>query len=171
MEDMVVGNYIVKTDRYYTKDHEWVLIKDGKAYIGITDYAQKMLGDIVYVDLPEEGTELDAGETLANVESVKNVSPVYCPVSGTVVEVNSELSDEPGLINHEPYDAGWIAAVEMRDTGEVGELLTAEDYAELLKEIIKEEEGGEQEEEVSIEGIEESIEEIPEDELRYEEER
>ncbi len=169
MEDIYVGKYLVKGDRYYTKDHEWAYIRNGKAQIGITDYAQKLLGDIVYIDLPQEGQTVDAGDTIANIESVKNVAPVYSPLTGTVAEVNNQLADEPTLINEDPYDAGWIAILDLSDPTEVEDLMTAEDYAELLAEIIKEEE--EQEVEIETEEIEESIENIPEKELGYEEEK
>ncbi len=169
MEEIRVGGYIVKTDRYYTKDHEWALVDGTRVKVGITDYAQKMLGDIVFVDLPEENTEVDLGETLANVESVKNVAPVYSPVSGTVVEVNRDLGDDPGLVNEDPYEAGWIAILEMRSPSEVDDLMSAQEYAQLLEEIVKEEEG--MSEEVPIEGMEESIENIPEEDLGFEEER
>ena len=171
MDDIVVGGYIVKGDRYYTKDHEWAYIRNGKAQIGITDYAQKMLGDIVFVDLPEKEAEIEAGETLANIESVKNVAPVYSPVTGTVTETNADLEDDPGLVNEDPYDAGWIAIVEMKDPTEVEDLMTAEDYAEILREIIKEEEGEDSSEEIPVEGIEESLDSLSEEELGYEEER
>ena len=147
MEDIYVGNYLVKGDRYYTKEHEWVLVKNGLAEIGITDYAQKQLGDIVFVDLPEVGKEIESGETLANIESVKNVAPVYSPVTGRVIEVNENLKEEPSLVNDDPYEAGWIAIVEMSDPTEVEDLMSAHDYAEYLKEIIEEE----TEEEVAIE--------------------
>lgn len=171
MEDIVVGGYLVKGDRYYTKDHEWAYIRNGKAQVGITDYAQKMLGDIVYVDLPEKEQDVEAGETLANIESVKNVAPVYSPITGTVIEVNEDLVDDPGLVNEDPYDAGWIAVVEMKDPAEVEDLMPPEDYAELLREIIKEEQGEEATEEIPVEGLEESLEGLPEEELGYEEER
>ncbi len=171
MEDIVVGGYLVKGDRYYTKDHEWAYIKNGKAQVGITDYAQKMLGDIVYVDLPEKEQEVEAGETLANVESVKNVAPIYSPVTGTVIESNEDLSDDPSIINEDPYDAGWVAILEMKDPTEVEDLMPPEDYAELLREIIKEEQGEESTEEIPVEGLEESLESLPEEELGYEEER
>ncbi len=170
MDDVVVGGYLVKGDRYYTKDHEWAYIRNGKAQIGITDYAQKMLGDIVYVDLPEREQDVDAGETLANVESVKNVAPIYSPVTGTIVEVNEDLLDDPSILNEDPYDAGWIAIVEMKDPTEVEDLMPPEDYAEILREIIKEEQG-ESTEEIPVEGLEESLESLPEEELGYEEER
>lgn len=170
MEDIIVGKYVVKTDRYYTKDHEWALVKGNKAWIGITDYAQKELGDVVYIDLPQVGESYESGDTIANVESVKSVSPIYAPLSGTVVEVNETLSDEPHLINESPYEDGWIAVLELSDPMEVEDLMPAEDYAQLLVEIVKEEKGETiklemPEEEV----IEESLEALPEEELGYEE--
>ena len=137
MEDVMVKGYLVKGDRYYTKEHEWILVKGGNAQVGITDYAQRMLGDIVYVELPQKGEGTEAGETLVNIESVKNVAPVYSPVTGTVVEVNELLEEEPNLVNESPYDAGWIAIVEMSDPTEVEDLLTAEDYAEFLAELVR----------------------------------
>ena len=173
MDDFYVDRYLIKGDRYYTKEHEWVMIKNGIAEVGITDYAQKQLGDIVYVDLPEVGKEIDAGDTLANIESVKNVAPVYAPVTGKVIQVNDDLNDEPGLINDDPYGAGWIAVLEMKDPTEIEDLMTAEDYAEYLKEIVEEEKEEEVElkEETPIE--EESIEELYKkgEELGYEEEK
>jgi len=170
MEDIIVGKYVVKTDRYYTKDHEWALVKGNKAWIGITDYAQKELGDVVYIDLPQVGESYESGDTIANVESVKSVSPIYAPLSGTVVEVNETLSDESHLINESPYEDGWIAVIELSDPMEVEDLMPAEDYAQLLVEIVKEEKGETiklemPEEEV----IEESLEALPEEELGYEE--
>ena len=173
MEDFYVDRYLIKGDRYYTKEHEWVMIKNGIAEVGITDYAQKQLGDIVYVDLPEVGKEVDAGDTLANIESVKNVAPVYAPITGKVIQVNDDLNDEPGLINDDPYGAGWIAVLEMKDPTEIEDLMTAEDYAEYLKEIVEEEKEEEVQlkEETPIE--EESIEELYKkgEELGYEEEK
>jgi len=173
MEDFYVEDYLVKGDRYYTKEHEWVRVKNGFAEVGITDYAQKQLGDIVYVDLPEKGKEVDAGDTLANIESVKNVAPVYAPVTGTVTEVNEDLKDEPGIINDDPYEAGWIAVIEMKDPTEVEDLMTAQDYAEYLKEIVEEEKEEEvelkEQEEEFIEDVMEKIEELPEEDLGYEE--
>ncbi|MCX8164257.1 MAG: glycine cleavage system protein GcvH [Aquificaceae bacterium] len=172
MEEIIVGKYVVRRDRYYTKDHEWALVKGNKAWIGITDYAQKELGDVVYVDLPQVGESYESGDTLANIESVKSVSPVYSPLTGTVVEVNETLRDEPHLLNESPYEDGWIAVLELSDPMEVEDLMPAEDYAQLLVEIIKEEKnetvrlGLPEEEE---ERIEESLEALPEEELGYEE--
>ncbi len=175
MDDIVVGKYVVKADRYYTKDHEWALVKGGKAWIGITDYAQKELGDVVYVDLPSVDQSFESGDVIANIESVKSVSPIYSPLSGRVVEVNELLQDEPHMINESPYEEGWIAVLELDDPMEVEDLMPAKDYAELLVEIIKDEKG----ESVSIEGLpeeeleriiteEESLEALPEEELGYE---
>jgi glycine cleavage system H protein len=172
MEDLFVGKYLVKSDRYYTKDHEWVLVKEGKAWVGITDYAQKELGDIVYVDLPSVGEEFESGDTLANLESVKSVSPVYSPVSGRVVEVNDILNDEPAMINESPYEDGWIAVLEMADVSELEDLLSPKEYAEILAEVILEEKGErialQFPEEESL-TIEESLDALPEEDLRYEE--
>ncbi len=172
MDEILVGKYVVKTDRYYTKDHEWALVKGNKAWIGITDYAQRELGDVVYVDLPQVGETYEAGDTIANVESVKSVSPIYSPLSGTVVEVNETLSDEPHLINESPYEDGWLAVIELSDPMEVEDLMPAEDYAQLLVEIVKDDKGEtiklelpEEEEE----RFEESLEALPEEELGYEE--
>ncbi len=173
MDEITVGRYTVRTDRYYTKDHEWALIKGNKAWIGITDYAQKELGDIVYVDLPSVGQSFESADTIANIESVKNVAPVYAPLSGTVVEVNEQLVDEPHLINESPYDDGWIVVLELSDPMEVEDLMPAQDYAEILAEIVKEE----KEEDVSLEipeeeiipTIEESLDALPEEEHPYEE--
>ncbi len=169
MDDIYVGKYLVKGDRYYTKDHEWALVRNGKAQIGITDFAQKLLGDIVFIDLPQKGQNVEAGDTLANIESVKNVAPVYSPLTGSVLEINEQLSEEPTLINEDPYDAGWIAIVELSDPTEVEDLMTAEDYAEMLAEIVKEEE--DQDVEIETEEIEEPLENISEKELGYEEEK
>ncbi|MFN3976434.1 MAG: glycine cleavage system protein GcvH [Aquificaceae bacterium] len=170
MEDIVVGKYVIKADRYYTKDHEWALIKGNKAWIGITDFAQKELGDVVYIDLPQVGESYESGDTIANVESVKSVSPIYSPLSGTVIEVNETLSDEPHLINESPYEDGWIAVIELSDPMEVEDLMPAEDYAQLLVEIVKEEKGETIKLEIPEEEvIEESLEALPEEELGYEE--
>lgn len=116
----------------YSKSHEWVrMLTDDTAEVGLTDYAQKELGDLVFVNLPEAGDEMTAGETFADVESVKAVSDVYAPVSGTVSEVNEELLDAPERINQEPYGA-WFVRVEAVKLEEA--LLTAEEYADFLEE-------------------------------------
>ncbi len=154
MEEIIVGGkYRVPKDRFYTKDHEWCLIEDEtKARIGITDYAQSELGDIVYVELPELNQEVDQNETIANIESVKSVAPVYAPVSGKIVDINTELENSPELINEYPYEDGWIAVIEMRDPTEVEDLLSPEDYAEYLESLIEEE--GEETPEEELEDFE-----------------
>ena len=123
------------SDRFYSKDHEWIKdLGDGTALIGITDYAQEMLTDIVFVELPEPGKKIAAGEPLAVVESVKSVSDVYAPVGCEVVEVNTELEGAPELINSDAFGAGWIAKVRPDDAAELGTLLAAADYNKLIRE-------------------------------------
>lgn len=117
----------------YSKDHEWVKIEENKAWIGITDFAQHSLGDIVFVELPEIGSELNKGDVLGVVESVKAASDVYTPVSGKVVEVNEELGDSPEKINEDPYES-WIAVIEIGDISETEELMDADDYERFCKE-------------------------------------
>lgn len=119
----------IPSDLKYTRDHEWVRTEGQKVYIGITDYAQHSLGDIVFVELPEKGKTIKSGETLGVVESVKAVSDVYCPLSGTVIDVNEELVDAPEKINENPYDS-WIAVLEITDQGEIEQLLSPEQYQE-----------------------------------------
>ena len=121
----------VPEDLKYTKSHEWVRIEDGVATLGITEHAQDELGDVVFVELPEQGTTFEAGDSFGTVESVKAVSDLYTPVGGEVVEVNSALEDAPEKINEDPYGDGWI--VKLNSSGE-GELLSAADYEKLLEE-------------------------------------
>ena len=116
----------------YVESHEWVRIEENKAYVGITDYAQDQLGDIVYVEIPKVGTVVEAGDQFIVLESVKAASDVYAPVSGTVVEVNDELEDNPALINESAYDA-WIVAIDMSMSNEIDSLLSAEEYEELCE--------------------------------------
>lgn len=116
-------------DLKYSREHEWVRVSGKRAIVGITDFAQKELGDVVFVELPTVGDEVAAGGEFAVVESVKAVSEVYCPVSGAVVEVNEALSDQPEVINQDAYGEGWIAVVELADPTELENLLSAEDYA------------------------------------------
>lgn len=112
----------------YTKEHEWVKPEDGQVRVGITDYAQEELGDIVYVELPAAGQEVNQGDSFITVESVKAVSDVYAPVSGRVLEVNRELEEKPELVNQSPHDRGWMARIEMADSKELDDLLSAEQY-------------------------------------------
>jgi len=112
----------------YTKEHEWARREDGKVRMGITDYAQRELGDVVYVELPEVGREVEQSEAIITVESVKAASDVYAPVSGKVVEVNPELEQHPEYVNQDPYGKGWMALIEMSDPSELDGLLNAEEY-------------------------------------------
>ena len=122
----------VPGDLRYTKSHEWIRIEeDGTATVGITDHAQGQLGDLVYVELPELERQLDAGEECAVVESVKAASDLYSPLTGTVIEVNGTLGDEPQIINQDPYGDGWILRLKIADPAEIGQLLDASQYAEL----------------------------------------
>lgn len=116
----------------YAESHEWVKVDGNKAYIGITDYAQDHLGEVVYAELPEVGTAVEAGDQFVVLESVKAASDVYAPVSGTVVEVNEELVDNPGMINESAYDA-WFAVIDMSHPTEVDNLLSADDYKNTLE--------------------------------------
>jgi glycine cleavage system H protein len=121
-------------DFLYTKEHEWVRVENGDATIGITHHAQEELGDIVFVELPEVGKVVAAGDTLGSVESVKAVSDVYAPVAGEVIEANDLLSEKPELINQEPHSDGWIAKIRLADKGELDGLLSADDYEAYLAE-------------------------------------
>ena len=124
---------MVPKELLYTKDHEWVRLEDGRARVGITDHAQKSLGDIVYVELPPVGKEVKKGEKTATVESVKAVGEVFAPLSGKVVEVNTTVTQSPDLINKDPYGQGWLFVLEISDRAEIGSLLAPEAYEELLK--------------------------------------
>jgi len=124
----------VPGDLKYTKSHEWVREEeDGTVVVGITDHAQSALGDLVFVEPPEAGTEVAAGDTCAVVESVKAASDVYSPVSGEVVEANDTLADSPELVNQDPYGDGWIMRIQVSDASELGELLDAEAYEATLE--------------------------------------
>lgn len=118
----------------YSKEHEWTRVEGNRATIGITDFAQDELGEIVFIDLPKAGSRVEALETFGTVESVKTVSDLFSPVSGEVVEVNTSLEDEPELVNSDPYGEGWIIVVEMTDPNELGDLLTATEYQEYIEE-------------------------------------
>lgn len=122
-------------DLLYTKEHEWVKKEgDNKVRIGITDFAQSELGDIVFVELPEVDDMVEADDSFGSVESVKTVSELYSPVSGTVVEVNEELEDSPELVNESPYDGAWMIVVEIEDESALDGLLTAEEYKAIIEE-------------------------------------
>jgi len=121
----------VREGMMYTETHEWVKREGKRARIGITDYAQQNLTDVVYVDLPQVGKEIKKGEALASIESVKSVSDVYSPVIGKIVEVNSRLNDEPELVNKSPYDDGWLVVMELK--GEPEGLMDAKAYAKITE--------------------------------------
>jgi glycine cleavage system H protein len=121
----------VPQDLQYTKSHEWVRVEDDVVTIGITDHAQEELGDVVFVELPEEGDSLSAGDTFGTIESVKAVSDLYAPVGGEVVEVNGALNDTPENVNEDPYGEGWILKIR---TSEEADLLSAEDYEKVVEE-------------------------------------
>ena len=118
----------------YTKEHEWVRVENGTAVVGITDYAQEQLGDVVYVELPDMGTELTQFNTCGTIESVKTVSDLYAPLSGEVVKINEELDESPELINDDPYGAGWILEVTVSNPDELQQLLSASEYEAFIKE-------------------------------------
>jgi len=120
----------IPTDRRYLESHEWVLTDADPARIGISDFAQEELGDVVYVELPEVGDSIEAGTVFGAVESIKAVSDLYAPISGTVFAVNDRLVDEPELVNESPYGKGWLIEIEGVDEVELEELLSAEEYRE-----------------------------------------
>jgi glycine cleavage system H protein len=123
----------IPDDLRYSTDHEWVRVEGGKARIGITDYAQDALGDVVFVDLPEVGAAVASGASISEVESTKSVSDIYAPVTGSIVEVNADLADAPERLNEDPYGEGWICTIELTDPGEVDGLLDAAGYRALVE--------------------------------------
>ncbi|MRH44698.1 glycine cleavage system protein GcvH [Aquibacillus halophilus] len=118
----------------YSEEHEWVKVEGNKVRIGITDHAQAELGDIVFVELPEEGDTLESDEPFGSVESVKTVSELYAPISGKVVEVNDELDSSPEFVNESPYEKAWMIVVEPNDPSEIDDLMTAEQYEKMIQE-------------------------------------
>lgn len=118
----------IPADLKYTKDHEWIKVEGNKATIGVTDYAQGELGDVVYVEIETEGETLDQEEVFGTVEAVKTVSDLFMPVSGEVSSVNEKLADEPDLVNKDPYGEGWMVQVEMSDLSQLDGLMSADDY-------------------------------------------
>jgi glycine cleavage system H protein len=122
----------VPADLRYTNDHEWVAIDGARARIGITDFAQDALGDVVYVQVPKVGQSVSAGESFSEVESTKSVSDIYAPVTGTVVAVNEQLSATPDVLNSDPYGAGWICEIEMTNPADAESLLDAVGYQALI---------------------------------------
>lgn len=122
----------IPTELKYTKDHEWVRLEGEVAVIGITDFAQRELGDIVYVEVETEGETLDKEEVFGTVEAVKTVSDLFLPVSGEIISFNKELEDDPALVNTDPYNKGWMIKVKISNSAEVDTLLNAEAYKELI---------------------------------------
>jgi len=117
----------------YSTDHEWIRVDGGRVTIGITEYAQDALGDVVFLEVPDVGAAVAAAAKVSEVESTKSVSDIYAPVSGTIVEVNAELADQPELLNDEPYGRGWICTIEMSDPSELESLLDAAGYRSLIE--------------------------------------
>lgn len=122
----------IPADLKYTKEHEWIKVEGDTAIVGITDFAQSALGDIVFVELPEVGKALTAHQTFGVVESIKSVSDLYCPISGTVTGANTELQNTPELCNAEPYGSAWMIKVKLSNTQELNSLLSASDYEKFL---------------------------------------
>ena len=118
----------------YSKEHEWIKVEGNTVTIGITEYAQSELGDIVFVELPEVDDDIQEGDTFGSVESVKTVSELYAPVTGKVVEANEELEDSPEFVNESPYEKAWMVKVEVSDLDQLNELLSAEQYSEMIGE-------------------------------------
>jgi glycine cleavage system H protein len=117
---------------YYTKDHEWIKVAGGEATVGITDFAQKQLGDVVYVELPDVGAEMEFHQSLGVIESVKAVSDIYSPVSGEVVAVNEDLNDSPEWVNEDPHKKGWILRIKMKNEAELEKLMSATEYEKFV---------------------------------------
>ena len=132
--------YKILEDLYYTKEHIWVKIEGDVATVGITDFAQSQLGDVVFIDLPEVERDVESGEVIATVESIKAVSEIYAPLSGKVISVNEDLGNEPSLINSDPYGDGWICDIQIKDLTEIEDLMTSEDYRAYLDALTEEEE-------------------------------
>ncbi len=122
-------------DRKYTEDHEWVLIEGDTATVGISDHAQDQLGDVVYIELPEQGKDLAQGAEAATVESVKAASEVYAPVSGEVIEVNGALNDDPALVNSDPLGGGWFFKLKIGDTPDLGDLMDEDAYKKYVESL------------------------------------
>lgn len=121
------------SDRSYSSEHEWVTVDGEVATVGITDFAQDQLGEVVYVDLPDVGTTVVAGEAFGEIESVKSVSELYAPVSGEVIEVNGELADAPETVNASPYEDGWMIKVRMSDPAELDDLMSSAEYEDMIQ--------------------------------------
>ncbi len=123
------------SERKYTEDHEWILVEDDIATVGISDHAQEQLGDVVYVELPEAGAEFAQGDEAATIESVKAASEIYAPVAGKVTEVNKALNDSPDLVNSEPYGNGWFFKLKISDASEIGKLMDEKAYTKYVESL------------------------------------
>jgi glycine cleavage system H protein len=132
--------YKILDELYYTKEHIWVKIENDVATIGITDYAQSQLGDVVFIELPEVEREVESGEVIATAESIKAVSEIYSPLTGKIISINEDLANDPSLLNSDPYGDGWICDIQMKDLTEIEDLMTADDYRAYLEAITEEEE-------------------------------
>ena len=125
--------YLIPEDYYYSKDHEWAQVDENIVTVGITEFAQDQLGEIVYVELPEEGQKVTQNQPFGVIESVKAVSDLFAPVSGTVIEVNNGLSDDPSILNDDPVNQGWLVRIEMDTEKELANLMRAPDYKKLIQ--------------------------------------
>ena len=123
---------MIPSDLRFHKEHEWVRLDGTQATVGISDFAQDALGDIVFLDLPKVGTTVKVGQQIGEVESTKTTSTIYTPVSGTVIKINSDLKDRPEVVNSDPYGNGWIAVIDLSNPGEVDQLMTAQQYETFL---------------------------------------
>jgi glycine cleavage system H protein len=133
---MQVLDYNIPDALYYSKEHEWIRVEDEIAVIGITDYAQKSLHEIVYVETPKVNSQIEQFQSIGSVESVKSVSDIFAPVSGKIIEINAELAESPELLNEDPYGKGWIAKIQLANFDEdLKKLLTAEQYANYIKSL------------------------------------
>ncbi len=127
-----MSNFHVPEENYYTKDHEWAQVDENVVTVGITEYAQDSLGEVVYVELPEEGQKVTQGEPFGVVESVKAVSDLLSPVSGTIIEINSTIPDNPGVLNDDPMNEGWLVRIEMDTEKELANLMRAPEYKKVI---------------------------------------
>ncbi len=137
---MAAEEFRVEEGRYYTKDHLWVKVDGDDAVVGITDYGQHQLGDIVYIELPNVDSEVEAGEKVASIESVKASVDIFSPLTGKIISVNEDLREDPSLLNTDPYGEGWIFEMKMSDLTELEDLMLDVDYKAYIEEIEKEEE-------------------------------
>jgi glycine cleavage system H protein len=127
-------------DLYYTRNHLWVRIQGTRGTVGVTDYAQREMGEVLFVDLPEEGSQVEKDDVFGSLESSKTVAELRCPVSGEIVSISKDLEEEPALVNDDPYGRGWLIVVEIDDPNELEEMINAADYEELLEQEAEEDE-------------------------------